>query len=243
MTEGPAESGNHLESTAYGDGPPGADDEVVEAELVDDDEGDDASSSGSESAAPSRLSRAAKIIISAAAIVVAILLLIALFFIGARIATPPAPLPVPTSTPTASPTPTPSAAAVGPVPEGVHQWDELLGGECLDPFDTAWQDSYTVVSCAAPHAAQLVVRGGFADAAEAAYPGLEQLSARMNLLCTAPSVVDYSAAGSLSDIQVEASFAVDAADWDAGNRTYFCFLSRSSGEPLTTSIALPQPAP
>ena len=239
MTE--SDPGNHLESTAYGEGEPSADDEVVEAELVDDDEDADSSGSDDENAPRSPLSPVARRVMWAAGVVVASLLLVALFFVGARIAAPPAALPVSTSTPTASPTPTPAAPAVGPVAEGVHQWDALLGGECLDPFDTAWQDSYTVVNCAVPHAAQLVIRGAFADAPEAAYPGLDQLSARMNLLCTAPSVVDYSAAGGISDIQVEASFAMDAADWDAGNRTYFCFLSRSSGEPLTTSIAVPQP--
>lgn len=242
MTESSANPGNHLESTAYGEGEPGVDDEVVEAELVDDDDDAGGSVSDDESASPSPLSKVARTVIWAAGIIVASLLLVALFFVGARIAAPPAALAVPTSTPTASPTPTPTAPTVGPIAEGVHEWDALLGGECLDPFDTAWQDSYTVVNCAAPHAAQLVIRGAFADAPEAAYPGLDQLGARMNLLCTAPSVVDYSAAGGLSDIQVEASFAVDAADWDAGNRTYFCFLSRSSGEPLTTSIAIPQPA-
>ncbi|MGV8881496.1 MAG: septum formation family protein [Rhodoglobus sp.] len=241
MTEDAADPGNHLESTAYGEGEPGADDEVVEAELVDDDEDANGFASDDHSASRSPLSRVARRVMWAAGVVVASLLLVVLFFVGTRIAAPPAALPVPTSTPTASPAPTPAAPTVGPVAEGVHQWDALRGGECLDPFDTAWQDSYTVVNCAAPHVAQLVIRGAFADAPEVAYPGLDQLSARMNLLCTAPSVVDYSAAGGISDIQVEASFAVDAADWDAGNRTYFCFLSRSSGESLLTSIAIPQP--
>ena len=246
MTEGPADPGKDLEPTPQGEGQPGTDDEVIEAELIDDDEASEAPDAPAESDGSSprgALSKTTKIVLWIAGIIVAALLLAALFLIGARIQTPSAPMPTPTRTPTGTPTPTPTALPAGPIGEGVHRWDALLGGECLDPFDTAWQDEYTVVSCAAPHPAQLVLRGVFADAPEAQYPGLDQLGARMNLLCTAPSVVDYSVAGAFSDIQVEASFAVDAADWDAGNRTFFCFLSRSSGEPFTASIAVPQPAP
>ena len=47
----------------------------------------------------------------------------------------------------------------------------------------------------------------------------------------------------LSDIQVSASFAADEADWEDGNRTYFCFVTRSSGQELTESVAVPQTAP
>jgi hypothetical protein len=88
----------------------------------------------------------------------------------------------------------------------------------------------------------MVYRGLFADAADVAYPGVEELQKRINLLCTAPTVINYQVAGTAQDIQVTASFAADAADWDAGNRTYFCFVSRASGENLAASIALPQPA-
>lgn len=242
MTD-PVDPGKELAPTPQGGGELGADDEVIEAELVEDDE--DSSDDG-ETPAPERrpgtLSKSAKTVLWIAGAVVAALLLVAFFLIGTRISTPSIPMPTPTPTPTASPTPTPTPTALpaGPIGEGVHRWDALLGGECLDPFDTAWQDEYVVVNCAVPHPAQLVTRGTFADPAEAEYPGLDQLSARMNLLCTAPSVVDYAVAGAFSDIQVEASFAVDAADWESGNRTYFCFLSRTSGEPFSASIALPQ---
>lgn len=222
-----------------------AGDEVIEAEIIEDDEPTDAPTPVEEqvSEPPARrLSRGITLLLWIAGIVVAILLLIALFLIGTRIPGATAPMPTPTPTPTATPTPTPTALPVGPIEPGIHRWDALLGGECLDSFESAWQDEYTVVDCAAPHPAQLVVRGTFADAPDAAYPGFEQLATRMNLLCTAPSVVNYSVAGAFTDIQVNASYAFEAEDWDAGNRTYFCFLSRSSGEPFTASIAVPQVA-
>ena len=174
---------------------------------------------------------------------VAILALVALFLLGTRIAGSLGAAPAITPSPTPSPTPTSTAVAIGPIAPGEYQWDELLGGECLGAFESAWQDRYTVVDCATPHPAQMVYRGVFADEAAAAYPGIEELQKRINLLCTAPTIIDYAAAGAVQDIQVAASFAVDEADWNAGNRTYFCFANRAGGEPLTVSIAVPQAAP
>jgi hypothetical protein len=56
-------------------------------------------------------------------------------------------------------------------------------------------------------------------------------------------VIDYAAAGSINDLQVAASFAADAEEWDAGNRSYSCFVSRAGGEPLTASVGVPQVVP
>ncbi len=184
--------------------------------------------------------RTQKILIGVAGGLVALLALVGLFARGTRVAGPAA---APSLTPSAGPTPTATALAVGPLAPGEYQWGELLGGECLAPFESAWQDQYTVVDCATAHPAQLVYRGVFDDAADASYPGTEELQKRINLLCTAPTVIDYAAAGAVEDIQVAASYAVDDTDWSAGNRTYFCFATRSGGGDLTTSIALPQAAP
>ena len=88
----------------------------------------------------------------------------------------------------------------------------------------------------------MVFRGLFDDAATVAYPGVEELQKRINLLCTPPTVIDYSKAGAFTDIQVTASFAATAEDWNEGNRTYFCFINRSSGQDLTGSVSVPQVA-
>jgi hypothetical protein len=132
-----------------------------------------------------------------------------------------------------------SVPPVGPVAVGSHAWDELLGTECIDPYSSAWEETFTVVDCAQPHAAQLVYRGIFADEAFAPYPGVDQLQSRINLLCTSPTSVNYAAASQLADIQVAASFAATEEDWAAGQRDYYCFVSRSSGEPMTGSVANP----
>ncbi|MEQ1737865.1 MAG: large membrane associated protein, partial [Rhodoglobus sp.] len=183
------------------------------------------------------LPRTQKILMGIAGGLLAALVLVALFLLGTRLSDAVAP---PAATPTPTATPGLIVLPIGPVEPGDYPWDQLLGGECLEPYESAWQDSYTVVDCAIPHPAQMVYRGVFDDTSSALYPGLEELQKRINLLCTAPTVIDYAKAGAANDIQVEASFAVDATDWDDGNRTYFCFVSRAGGDDLTLSIAIPQ---
>ena len=182
-----------------------------------------------------------KILMFVAGGLIVALVLVLLFIVGTKIsgfAAAPAPSPTPTSTPT----PTATALPVGPVKPGKYRWDALLGGECLSPYDSSWQENYQVVDCTTSHPAQLVYRGIFDDAANATYPGLDELQKRINLLCTAPTIIDYAVAGTVQDIQVAASFAADVDEWDAGNRTYFCFAMRAAGQPLLASIAVPQVA-
>jgi hypothetical protein len=178
-----------------------------------------------------------KILLLVAGGLVALLALLGVFMLGTRLdglipeAAPPAEEIVPTTAPVAAP------PAVGPLAAGTHAWDALLGTECLDPYGSAWEEEYTVVDCAAPHAAQMVFRGIFADEAFAPYPDASVLQARINLLCTSPTTINYAVASQFADIQIAASYAATEADWDAGQRDYYCFVSRSSGEPLTVANA------
>jgi hypothetical protein len=182
-------------------------------------------------------------VLAAAGIVVA-------FFVGTVLRAEPAALssaPVTaTSTPsasasaTASPTPVPPVLAAGPAAPGVHPWDELTGGECLAPYLSPWELEFTVVDCAAPHQAQFTYHGAFPDPAGAAYPGEGGITSQLNLLCSAPNALDLAAAGQYPDLQTQAAYPVGQAQWDAGDRAYSCFVSRSSGEPLTGTLA---PAP
>ena len=135
---------------------------------------------------------------------------------------------------------------VGPVPPGDYRWDELWGGECLEPYVNAWQDEFTVVDCAVPHGGQLVARVPFplpeGQADYGPYPGEDALAAQIAILCSAPGVIDLAAAGAFTDIQLQGAFAVTEEQWEDGLTDYFCFVSRSSGEPLTGSLAIPPPA-
>jgi len=126
-------------------------------------------------------------------------------------------------------TATPAAA----VPGGAHV-STLPAGACLAAFDSAWQARFETVDCAVPHAAQLVgvvaIEGG-------AYPGADALAREAQLRCQAPSVLAIDRAELLADVVVDVSYPVSAAEWDAGDREYRCFVSRSSGQPIEGSLA------
>ena len=199
---------------------------------------------GSEPAAPAGISRAQRILIWVAGGLLALLALVALFFVGTRL---PAlfahQTPVASTSPSASPTPSSTARPVGPVANGVHAWDELLGGECLNPFTNPWAEKFTVVDCATPHPAQMVFRGTSDTATDPTFPGADKLQAQISLLCAAPGVINLAAAGAYSDAQVQGSYAVTEQEWADGEHDYFCFVSRKSGQPLTGSVALPHTPP
>ena len=189
--------------------------------------------------------RSQKVLMWIAGSLVAVLALVALFLLGTKLADLLGPAPAVVSSPTNTPTPTATALPLGPVEPGVYRWDELLGGECLDPYNGPWEQEFTVVDCAGPHPAQLATRGTFGpdDGLLTPYPGMPALQSQLNLLCTASTVIDYAAANAYTDIQFEGSFAVTSDDWVAGDRDYYCFLSRTSGGPIEGSIAMPQVAP
>jgi hypothetical protein len=192
------------------------------------------------------MTRAHRVLLALAGALVALIALGALFFLGMRLAglTGPARA-APTSTATAhrTPTPAPTVLPPGPVANGPHRWDRLLGGECLARYPGPWAQQYTVVDCATPHPAQLVLRGRFADPATPGYPGAEALATQLNALCSKPGVIDLAAASTYRDVQIEGSYPATAKQWDAGDHWYYCFVSRASKGPLTGSVAVPRATP
>lgn len=207
-----------------------------------------ASEQGVQSGAPGQraeIPTSQKTLIWIAVSLVAVLALLALFIFGTKLPALLGPAPAVITAPSVTPSPTSTTQPIGPVDPGVHRWNQLLGGECVDPYPGPWENEYTVVDCESPHPAQLVTRGAFDTEPGVAvpYPGMDALQSQVNLLCTSPTVVNYAKAKAYSDIQFEASFAPSAAEWDAGNHYYYCFLSRSTGGTITGSIAVPQVAP
>jgi hypothetical protein len=173
--------------------------------------------------------------------VVIVLALVALFYLGTRLplilgGSPTAEASA-TPTPTPTPTPTAEAPATGPLAAGTYAWDELRGGECLEPYESPWAEEFTVVDCAEPHAAQLVFTAPYTDDPALPFPGEDVIASEIGLLCSAPGVVDFGAAAPFTDLQVQGAYPVSGEQWAAGDRDYFCFASRSSGEPLTASVA------
>lgn len=123
----------------------------------------------------------------------------------------------------------------------MHAWDTLFGGECIDPFESVWAEEFTVVDCAAPHAAQLVYRGTLPGDAAAPFPGEAALAAEMPALCRAAGVFEPTLVAGIPDLQVQGSFPVTEEQWAAGQRNYYCFANRAGGEPLTGPINGPGP--
>ncbi|MGO4592343.1 hypothetical protein AB4Z18_00845 [Leifsonia sp. 2TAF2] len=199
-------------------------------------------------------SRNNRILFTVVAALAVVLVLIGLFALGTRIpswfgAAKPAAQPAASATPSAkttpSPTPTPvptvtpkPAAAVG---AGTHPWDSLGGGECIQPFTSVWAEDFTVVDCATPHTAQLVYTNLLSADPAAPYPGPDALAQQVPGLCTAGGVIDLGAAGAYPDVQVTGSFPATEQQWKDGQRSYYCFASRVSGQPLTSSVAGPGP--
>ncbi|MFC4243770.1 hypothetical protein ACFOYW_10320 [Gryllotalpicola reticulitermitis] len=152
----------------------------------------------------------------------------------------PSPVVTPSATPAVSDTP--ALPPTGTLPAGqTYQWDQLRGGECIDPFGGAWAQQYAVVDCDSQHAAQLVYTAPYSADPAAAFPGEAAIASQINLLCSKPGVVDMTAAGAYSDVQLVASYPVTAAQWAAGQRNYYCFVTRASGQPLTSSVQGPGP--
>jgi hypothetical protein len=54
-------------------------------------------------------------------------------------------------------------------------------------------------------------------------------------------VLNLDAAGQYDDAQIQGSYPVTAKQWQDGQRSYYCFVSRSSGQPITGSLAGPGP--
>ncbi len=117
---------------------------------------------------------------------------------------------------------------------GEHAWNELAGGECLSPFTDAWAQSFTVVDCAAAHAGQLTAR---IQVEAGAWPGPDDLAAQAAQVCQTAQAVDTAAAARYGDVQVQGTYAPDQETWDRGNTFISCFATRSSGQPLTGSLA------
>ncbi|RFA12319.1 hypothetical protein B7R22_16070 [Subtercola boreus] len=176
-----------------------------------------------------------------------VVLLAALFLAGTQLPgilnppaalTPPAGSAAPTQTPTPTPTPLPTSTS-GPQLAGTFEWFQLRGGECITSYISAWQQRFTVVDCATPHGAQVVSLGTLGADPAQAYPGQSAIAQDLNLLCQQNGTFTAALLGAYPDVVWQASYPVTAAQWQAGQRNYSCFVSRSSSLLLVGSFAPP----
>jgi hypothetical protein len=145
------------------------------------------------------------------------------------------------ASPTAAPLTEVTDGPVAPTtaqPPGEYNFSELVGGECLDPFDTAWASTFTVVDCATPHTAQLVYAGDLAiDGSYLSYPGDDSTGNAAMAECSRKGVLNMAAAKPFSDLLVSAAYPISAEVWDSGDTRYYCFVSLSSGDLIGVDLA------
>jgi hypothetical protein len=177
------------------------------------------------------------VLLSIAGGLIAALILVGLYFFGQHLGAAAAVQPTSTSTAAASGTPTPAGTG-GPAAAGVQQWTALQGGECIQPFTSAWALSFTVVACTADHDAQMVFKGKLPDDSNTKYPGAAGFQKEIAPLCSAASAINYSAAVSVTDLQVSFSYPPTSASWISGDRTYYCFINRVSGGNLPGDLSV-----
>lgn len=135
------------------------------------------------------------------------------------------------------PTPTEESSATATREPGTWAWNQLFGGECIDPFPGAWSESFEVVDCATPHAAQLVAVGDLAEGTGGTFPGVEQAAALSETACSAQGILDLNLAGAYPNIQISTAYAPTQEQWDAGDTEYYCFVTLADASPITGSVA------
>ncbi len=145
------------------------------------------------------------------------------------------------ASPATAPTPEVTEAPVAPTtaqPPGEYSFIELFGGECLDPFDTAWASTFIVVDCATPHSAQLVYAGDLAvDGSYLSYPGDDIVGNAAMAECSRKGVLNLASANTYPDLLVSSAYPVSVAAWDSGETRYYCFVNLSSGDPIDGDLA------
>ncbi|TQL46756.1 hypothetical protein FB562_2281 [Homoserinimonas aerilata] len=169
-----------------------------------------------------------KALVVTAGVLLLVIILVGLYAFGAGLAGSQTQKP-PAQEPGGEPAP-----VSGPLAPGDHAWNTLQGGECISPFDTVWAESFTVVDCGVEHPAQLVSRGLIGDEV-IEYQDAAGWQALLPNYCN-PSLLDLGVAGQYTDLQFEFSYPGGATEWGNGDRDFFCFVTRSSGESLTGSL-------
>ena len=113
---------------------------------------------------------------------------------------------------------------------GQWEWFELMGGECVTGFQTAFDADFTVVPCELPHTAELIHAELVSNDPAVAFPGEENVVARAKEICDLTDRINREAASAYADLIVDYSYPVSADQWDAGYRGVYCFVTRSSGD-------------
>jgi len=124
--------------------------------------------------------------------------------------------------------------AVHPRAAGTWAWDELNGGECIEPFTDATADSYTVVDCSSTHSAQLVRVGDLRkDASMPIYPGDSAIGLVATGACYKSGIIKDSAYVSYPSLTSSIHYPTSQTQWNKGDTFYYCFAHTT---PISSTI-------
>jgi HAE1 family hydrophobic/amphiphilic exporter-1 len=152
----------------------------------------------------------------------------------------PVTIPFTPSVPTATtPTiPTLPTISVNPRSAGTWSWDELNGGECIEPYTDANQDSYTVVDCDTPHSAQLVRVGDLRkDAGIPIYPGDSAIGPVATGECFSSGIIKAAAYATYPSLITDVHYPTSQTQWNKGDTFYYCFAHTFPIANITGSVA------
>ena len=152
----------------------------------------------------------------------------------------PVTIPFTPSVPTATtPTiPTLPTISVNPRSAGTWSWDELNGGECIEPYTDANQDSYTVVDCDTPHSAQLVRVGDLRkDASIPIYPGDSAIGPVATGECFSSGIIKAAAYATYPSLITDVHYPTSQTQWNKGDTFYYCFAHTFPIADITGSVA------
>ena len=152
----------------------------------------------------------------------------------------PVTIPFTPSVPTATtPTiPTLPTISVSPRSAGTWSWDELNGGECIEPYTDANQDSYTVVDCDTPHSAQLVRVGDLRkDAGIPIYPGDSAIGPVATGECFSSGIIKAAAYATYPSLITDVHYPTSQTQWNKGDTFYYCFAHTFPIANITGSVA------
>lgn len=96
---------------------------------------------------------------------------------------------------------------------GVTNWVSLQRGDCIALFDSAWQDSYTLVNCEGAHKAQVLLSADLPTTAN--YPGADALARQTAYLCSHKAPIDRTLLENVPTLLVMRNYPPTEAAWKA----------------------------
>jgi hypothetical protein len=129
----------------------------------------------------------------------------------------------------ATPQPTPSGGTTEPV-------SALATGDCLQTYGSPWASAYPVIGCDSPHIAQVLSVGTLPEGSDAVFPGAKAVASETFGLCSNHDLIDWNwVAVWNEDVLIDLRYPNTSAEWDAGQRSYYCFVYTYSHHELTGS--------